>query len=397
MVSTKGGYGLPGIFLSHSSRDKELVTKLACDLTLGGFHVWFDSWEVEIGESLYDRVFGGIDDATFLVLCLSPSSVESRWVLDELDAALAKEEALGRRVILPVLVAGCELPAAIACRMLADLSREYLKGLEDLKVALRRGGADEVTGRFDARLVPLRLRRGLYLQRAELQRYYEERLVPSIRDGATLSSGQVVAMPDEKLEEMRSVFRTTVDEIDSHPGYTPDLENYFRQRYGQIEKLDEGMREGVADIANGLVAMNEGAFFSEACFWFVQIARHKMLYILAHAWKFSAGDSPPLGVEAIAEPLGNSDHAARLYGVTDVISCDVFSVPGEYMKIWVGRDSDVWRRFTEMPYVREALGSVADPCFYHKYLVPQMVACHRLWSSGPLAWNLPGSWNVGRS
>ena len=359
--------------------------------------MWFDSWEVEIGESLYDRVFRGIDDATFLVLCLSPSSVKSGWVLDELDAAVAKEEELGRRVILPVLLAECELPAAIGNRMLADLSSEYLKGLEELKAALRRGGAGEVTAGFDARLVPLRLRRGLYLQRAELQRYYEELLVPSIRDGAMLSSGQVVAVPDEKLEEMRSVFRTTVDEIDSHPQYTPELEEYFRQRYGQIERLDEGVREGVADMANGMVAMEEWAFFSEACFWFLQIARHKVLYILGHAWTFTTGDSPPLGVEAIGDPLINSGQAARFYGGTDVISCDVFRVSGECMKIWVGRDSDVWRRFTELPQMPEALGSAADPAFYHKYLVPQMVACHRLWSAGPLAWDLPGSWIVGRS
>lgn len=388
---------MSGIFLSHSSRDKETVTKLACDLTLGGFHVWFDSWEVEIGESLYDRVFKGINDATFLVLCLSPSSVESGWVLDELDAAVEKEEELGRRVILPVLLAECELPMPIAGRLLADLASDYLKGLEDLKVALRRGGADEAQGRFDARLLPLRLRHGLYLQRTELQRYYEESLVPSIRDGAMLSSEQVVLVPDEKLEEMRSVFRTTVDEIDSHPHYTPDLEEYFRQRYSQIERLDEGMRVGVADMANGMVAMDDWAFFSEACFWFLQIARHKTLFILGHAWTFQTGDSPPLGADAIGDPLVNADQAARFYGATDVISCDVYRSAGESLKIWVGRDSDVWLRFTEAPYVREAVSSAADPVFYHKYLLPQMVACKRLWSTGPLAWDLPGSWSLGRS
>lgn len=383
--------------MSHSTRDKQLATKLACDLTLGGFHVWFDSWEVEIGESIHGRVFDGIDDATFLVICLSPNSVESRWVLEELDAALVKEKELGRRVIFPVRLAECELPEAIDDRVLADLSPEYLKGLEELKAALRRAGADKMEGELEARLVPLRLGRGLYLQRAELQRYYEERLVPSIRDGATLSGRQVVPMHEEDFEEMRSMFRKTVDEIDSHPGFTPELENYFRLRYGQIEQLEEGMREGVADIANGLVAMGDWAFFSEACFWFLQIGRHKVLRILAHAWEFSTGDSPPLGVGAIADPLGSNDYAAQLYGVPEVISCDVFRASGEYMKIWAGPDCEVWRRFTELPQVPEALGAVADWSFYHKYLVPQMVACYRLWSSGTLDWDLPGTWRVGRS
>jgi len=359
--------------------------------------VWYDSWEIEIGESLYDRVFGGIDDAAFLVVCLSPSSVESGWVLEELDAAVAKEEELGRRVILPVRLAECELPVPIAGRLLADLSGEYLKGLEDLKAALRKGGADEITGRFDVRLVPIRLRRGLFLERTELQRYYEELLVPSIRNGAILNSGQVVLVLDEPFEEMRSVFRKTVDGIESHPQYTPDLEDYFRQCYGQIEQLDKGMRKGVVDLANGMVAMDEWAFFSEACFWFLQIARNRMLFILNNAWTFAKGNPAPLGLDAIDNPLISADQAARFYGAADVISCDVFRGAGESIKIWVGRDSHVWHRVSEAPHLPEALGSAADPLFYYKYLLPQMVACHRLWSAGPLAWDLPGSWNVGRS
>ena len=389
---------MSGIFLSHSSQDKELATKLACDLTLGGFDVWFDSWEVEIGDSLYDRVFRGIDDATFLLLCLSPNAVKSEWVLRELDAALAKEKEIGppgdpSSFCSPS--ASCRRPSR--GRMLADVSCEYLKGLEDLKGALRRRGADGARSEFDHRLVPLRLVHGLHLERVELQRYFEGRLAPEIRNGAALDWRQVLAIPDNRVERMVSVFRTTVDQIDSHPGYTPDLENYFRQRYVQLEKLNEGLRKGVADIANGLVVMGDCAFFSEACFWFLQIVRHKMLHILAETWKFAGVESPPpLGEEAIADPLGNDDYAARLYGVTEVISCDVFKESGEYIKVLVGSDCEVWDRVNRFPMVPESLGSLAPgPSFYHKYLVPQMVARHRLWSARPSAWDLPGSWMMG--
>jgi len=383
---------LSGIFLSHSSQDKDLATKLACDLTLAGFDVWFDSWAVEIGDSLYDRVFQGIDDSTFLVLCLSPSSVESQWISDELDAALAKEEKLGRRVILPVLLAECELPSTIKGRMLADISREYLKGLEDLKQALRRSGADKALGKFSTKLLPLRLRHGLYLERVELQRYFDQRLATAIQDGAELDTRQVLVMPDDRLDQMRSIFRTTVDQIESHTAYTPELENHFRQLYGRIERLDEGIRQGVADIANGLVAMNGWACFSEACFWFLQIGRHQVLHILAEVWKSSREDSPPpLGEDAIAAPLSNGNRASRMYDVADVVSCDIFRESGEYIKIWVGSDCDIRNRL--IPQIPEGLRSLApEPSFYDKYLVPQMVAGHRLWSSGPLIWDLPGSW-----
>ena len=229
--------------------------------------------------------------------------MKSQWVLGELDAALAKEEELGRRVILPVLLAECELPPVIADRMLADFSREYLKGLEDLKAALRRSGADEAKGTFNTKLLPLRLTHGLYLERVELQKYFDQKLAPEIRNGAALNSRQVLVVPDDRIERMRSVFRTTVDQIGSHPGYSPALENYFRQMYSRMEGLEKGVVEGVSDIGNGLVKMNDWAIFSDTCYWFLQIVRHEVLYILALAWKFSQGDSPPpLGEEAISLP-----------------------------------------------------------------------------------------------
>ena len=84
--------------------------------------------------------------------------------------------------------------------------------------------------------------------------------------------------------------------------------------------------------------------------------------------------------------------------MTDLISCDVFRESGENIKIWVGSDSDVWDHFAKITQIPERLVSLGpQPNFYYKYLVPQMVARYRLSSSGPLAWDLPGSWMVGHS
>src|SRR5437870_3443847 len=111
---------MPGVFLSHSSNDKCMVTKLAADLVTRGVPVWFDSWELETGDSLFQRIFDGIDQSTFLILALSPSSVQSKCVIRELNAALAKENTLGRKVILPIKLADCTIPLAIADRIYAD-------------------------------------------------------------------------------------------------------------------------------------------------------------------------------------------------------------------------------------------------------------------------------------
>ena len=388
---------MSGVFLCHSSCDKSFVTKLASDLTLRGIPVWFDSWEMETGDSLYERIFRGIDNSTFLVLCLSPNSIRSKWVRKELNAALAKEDKLNRHVIMPIRLADCEVPLSIADRIYADFSHEYLKGVEILQAALKRNGAGPSVGTFEKSLLPLRLRRGLYLERVELQEYYSRYLAPEMRRGATLDSNQVLEVPDENLEKMRSVLRKTLDNIESDPRYTPDIEQYFRQVYARIRTIDTQIPVGVSDIANGLITMGDAAFFSETCFWFIQIARHDLVSALVNVWRFSRPDSnPPLGEDALSNALASNSSTAKLYGVNEVILCDVFNESKEHIKVWTDRHSGVGRQLMKYRYP-ELLCSIADPQFYHQYLIPQMVAQHRLRCSGLITWDLPGRWRVGLS
>jgi TIR domain len=132
---------MAGVFLSHSSHDKQLILTLAADLVSRGIPVWLDSWEMETGDSLYQRLFDGLDESTFLILALSPHAVVSKWVKKELNAALAKEDKLRRKVILPIKLAECEVPLAIADRLYADFTTGYLAALERLETVLKRLGA----------------------------------------------------------------------------------------------------------------------------------------------------------------------------------------------------------------------------------------------------------------
>ena len=50
------------IFLSHSSKDKEFVRKLADDLKTYGLSVWFDEWEIKVGDSITNKISQGIDE-----------------------------------------------------------------------------------------------------------------------------------------------------------------------------------------------------------------------------------------------------------------------------------------------------------------------------------------------
>ena len=157
---------MAGVFLSHSSVDKAIVSRIAVDLANRGIPIWFASWELETGDSLYDRIFSGIDQTTYLVLVLSPDSVCSRWVGKELNAALAKEHQLGRKVIIPIKIAQCAVPLAIADRLYGDFTRGYLKAVEQLEAFLRRSGIDAAAVPLHQQIIPLVFTKGLYLDQA---------------------------------------------------------------------------------------------------------------------------------------------------------------------------------------------------------------------------------------
>ena len=79
------------IFISYSSDDREFVAKLVLDLSARGFEVWYDQWELEVGDSLIEKIEEGIQSSSWLCIILSPSSIESRWVKEELKYAFVRQ------------------------------------------------------------------------------------------------------------------------------------------------------------------------------------------------------------------------------------------------------------------------------------------------------------------
>ena len=65
------------IFLSHSHRDKPFARRLAADLRHAGHMVWIDEAEIQIGDSLIEKIRDGIDRVEFVAAILSSASIES--------------------------------------------------------------------------------------------------------------------------------------------------------------------------------------------------------------------------------------------------------------------------------------------------------------------------------
>lgn len=126
----------PKLFLSHSSADKEFVDRLAMELHNKDLRIWYDKWEIKVGDSIVDRINEGLGAADHLVIVLSQASVASPWVREELNAATIRRIKEGGAYILPVLIQPCEIPPLLSHLRYADFQASWETGLHDLLAAI---------------------------------------------------------------------------------------------------------------------------------------------------------------------------------------------------------------------------------------------------------------------
>ena len=67
------------VFLSHSSKDKDIVRNVAERLRADGLRVWFDEWILEPGDSVPKKIDDGLERSRVLVLCMSAQAFGSEW------------------------------------------------------------------------------------------------------------------------------------------------------------------------------------------------------------------------------------------------------------------------------------------------------------------------------
>lgn len=90
------------VFISHATEDKESVVRpLAHALQSHGLTVWFDEFELRIGDSLRRKIDEGIARSRFGIVVLSHAFFAKSWPQYELDG-LTTMSVTGRQVILPI-------------------------------------------------------------------------------------------------------------------------------------------------------------------------------------------------------------------------------------------------------------------------------------------------------
>lgn len=123
-------------FISYSSKDKKFAEKLANELNQNGLPIFFDKWEIKVGDSIVEKIDSALGKMTDLILILSKVSVKSNWVKKELSSALVKKLKDNSVRILPVLKERCEVPPIIVDLKYADFTDAYETGFVDLIAAL---------------------------------------------------------------------------------------------------------------------------------------------------------------------------------------------------------------------------------------------------------------------
>ena len=89
------------VFISHATEDKDFAGPLAHGLRSTGLRVWFDEFELGIGDSLNEKINYGLSRSRYGVVVISPTFFKKHWTQLEVNGFVARQTS-GERVILPI-------------------------------------------------------------------------------------------------------------------------------------------------------------------------------------------------------------------------------------------------------------------------------------------------------
>jgi FHIPEP family/TIR domain len=139
-VSTQGSTGRTRVLLSFSSARADLARRIANDLRAANIEVRYDQWEGGGGPPAIQSVANEVDDVTFVLPLLTPSSAAATWVGAEWRRAIYDRAGARGIEVLPVRGEGDlrAIPDFLRNRSFADLcDRDYALELRRLLETIR--------------------------------------------------------------------------------------------------------------------------------------------------------------------------------------------------------------------------------------------------------------------
>jgi hypothetical protein len=117
----------PTAFFSYSREDSDFALRLAQDLKAAGANVWIDQLDIQPGQEWDNAIEAAVAQSPRMLLILSPASVKSRNVRNEISFALDEN-----KIIIPVLYQDCAVPLQLRRVQYIDLRTDYSRGIDVL-------------------------------------------------------------------------------------------------------------------------------------------------------------------------------------------------------------------------------------------------------------------------
>lgn len=107
-------------FISYSTKDEEIATKLHNGLTKLGVPTFMAGISIEAGDNWTDKIFSNLNDADWVFFIASRNSCDSQAVQQELGASLSQ-----KKTIIPILIdiTPEELPGWVGKHQAIDINQ----------------------------------------------------------------------------------------------------------------------------------------------------------------------------------------------------------------------------------------------------------------------------------
>lgn len=125
------------VFLSHSSKDKPLAKNIAEKIMNAGIEVWFDEWQILVGDSITQKIQKGLESANYVAVLLTKHSAKSGWVEKEWQSKIGEEAKNRNVVILPIKADDCVIPILLRDKRYADCRTDFNLGINDLVLSIK--------------------------------------------------------------------------------------------------------------------------------------------------------------------------------------------------------------------------------------------------------------------
>jgi len=372
---------MSNVFISHSKHDKSFVRKLAASLVGEGFPVWLDSWKLELGDSLLDKIYEGIETSSVVILVISKKSVESGWVNRELNASLAKEEQTNRKFLLPIVVEKCKVPLKVADRLYADFSASFSQPFTALADTLANLGCRDFAVEADREILPVAFSNVAELDTALLKRCLTH--VRTRHPDHEFSPEQFAIIDDEQYLELYRRLHARIDNVETDPYYSANL---FEGLQGFLDVV----RSNESALSKGLALLLKNKCSLDSMYWFARIVRGRCAYWLWHA---QIPEDPQLldyGHEWSSTRFGEERNAASFFGVSDVAGADLWrrDSRNEAFPVWIDEETKERLRLDGVYYGPDAVPEVCSFEVQEKYLIPQMVVKYLTRGGAEPIWNM---------